>query len=45
MCIVDALDQGTLILRTPKRNWLLPPSRLLHWAKRGFEWRYLRQYR
>jgi sulfide:quinone oxidoreductase len=45
ICIVDALDQGTLIWRTPERNWLLPPTRLLHWAKRGFEWNYLRQYR
>jgi sulfide:quinone oxidoreductase len=45
MCIVDAIDHGTLIWRTPKRNWLLPPNRLFHWAKRGFEWRYLRQYR
>lgn len=45
ICIVDALDQGTLIWRTPERNWLLPPTRLFHWAKRGFEWSYLRQYR
>lgn len=45
ICIVDAIDQGTLIWRTPRRNWLLPPSRLFHWAKRGFEWHYLRQYR
>jgi sulfide:quinone oxidoreductase len=45
ICIVDAIDHGTLIWRTPQRNWLLPSSRLLHWAKRGFERRYLRQYR
>ncbi len=45
ICIVDAIDHGTLIWRTPQRNWLLPSTRLLHWAKRGFEWRYLRQYR
>ena len=45
MCIVDAIDQGTLVWRTPERNLLLPPSRLFHWAKRGFEWKYLRQYR
>ncbi len=45
ICIVDSLSQGTLILRTPDRNWLLPPTRLLHWAKRGFEWNYLRAYR
>ncbi len=45
ICIVDAVDHGTLIWRTPKHNWLLPSTRLLHWAKRGFEWNYLRQYR
>ena len=45
ICIVDAVDHGTLIWRTPERNWLLPSTRLLHWAKRGFEWNYLRQYR
>lgn len=45
MCIVDALRSGTLVVRTPTRNWLLPSTRLLHWAKRGFEWNYLRQYR
>ncbi len=45
ICIVDAVDRGTLIWRTPERNWLLPPTRLFHWAKRGFEWNYLRQYR
>ena len=45
ICIVDAVDHGTLIWRTPERNWLLPSTRLFHWAKRGFEWNYLRQYR
>ncbi len=45
ICIVDAIDHGTLIWRTPNRNWLLPSTRLLHWAKRAFEWNYLRQYR
>jgi sulfide:quinone oxidoreductase len=45
ICIVDAIDHGTLIWRTPDRNWLLPSTRLLHWAKRGFEWNYLRHYR
>jgi len=44
-CIIDALDQGTLVWRTPRRNVVLPPSRIFHWAKRAFEWRYLRQYR
>ena len=45
VCIVDALDQGTLIWRTEQRNLLLPPTRLLHWAKRAFERLYLRRYR
>jgi sulfide:quinone oxidoreductase len=45
ICIVDAVDQGTLVYRSLTRNVLLPSSRLLHWAKRGFEWHYLRQYR
>lgn len=44
-CIIDALDQGTLVWRTPTRNLVLPPLRLMHWAKRGFEWFYLRRYR
>ena len=44
-CIIDALDQGTLVWRTPTRNLVLPPLRLMHWAKRGFERAYLRQYR
>lgn len=45
VCIVDAIDKGTLIWRSPTRNLLLPPTRLMHWAKRGFERRYLRRYR
>lgn len=44
-CIIDAQDQGTLVWRTPTRNLVLPPLRLMHWAKRGFERLYLRQYR
>ena len=44
-CIIDALGTGTLVWRTEQRNLLLPPLRLMHWAKRGFEQRYLRQYR
>lgn len=44
ICIIDALDQGTLVWRTPRRNIILPSSRLFHWAKRGFEWLYLRRY-
>ncbi len=45
MCIIDDLVAGTLVLRTVKRSVVLPRSRLWHWAKRGFERKYLRQYR
>ena len=45
VCIVDAIDHGTIVYRTPKRNVLLPSSRAFHWAKRVFEWNYLRAYR
>ena len=44
-CIIDALGTGTLVWRTEQRNLLLPPMRLMHWAKRGFERRYLGRYR
>ena len=45
ICIVDTLSHGILIKRTDKGTTLLPPCRLLHFAKRAFEWNYLRQYR
>jgi sulfide:quinone oxidoreductase len=45
ICIVDALDRGILVYRNEKRALMLPPCRLLHWAKRFFEWQYLRPYR
>ena len=45
MCIIDALDTGTLVWRTPTRNVLLPPLRIFHWLKERFEKRYLAQYR
>ena len=45
MCIIDALNQGTLVWRTPTRNFILPSARLFHWVKRGFEVTYLRKYR
>ncbi|GAB4214085.1 MAG: hypothetical protein Fur007_09610 [Rhodoferax sp.] len=45
VCIIDAIDHGTLVFRNPKRQIILPSTRLLHWAKRGFERHYLRQYR
>ena len=45
VCIIDAIDQGTLVYRTEQRQIVLPPNRLMHWAKRRFERRYLKQYR
>ncbi|MDZ7789784.1 MAG: FAD/NAD(P)-binding oxidoreductase [Xanthomonadales bacterium] len=45
MCIVDLYDRGILVTRTEGGNRVLPPLRAMHWAKRLFEWRYLRQYR
>ncbi len=45
ICIVDTLDRGILVYRNEKRAIMLPPCRLFHWAKRFFEWQYLRPYR
>ena len=45
VCIIDALGEGTLVFRSPEREIVLPPTRLMHWAKRGFERRYLSLYR
>ncbi len=45
ICIIDALDRGTLVYRDRKRAFMIPGGRLLHWMKRLFEWWYLRQYR
>ncbi len=44
ICIVDTLDKGILIFRNEKTKRLFS-SKLLHYAKRFFEWWYLRQYR
>ena len=44
-CIVDTLDAGMLVYRSPARTLALPRLRLLHWAKRRFEERYLKAYR
>ena len=44
-CIIDSGSHGTLVLRNPARTLVLPPLRLMHWAKRRFEARYLGQYR
>jgi sulfide:quinone oxidoreductase len=45
LCIVDSLNSGMLIARTPRRSIVLPASPLWHWAKRFFEWWYLRRIR
>lgn len=45
ICIIDAIDHGTLVFRNASRQIILPPSRLFHWAKRWFEGVYLRSYR
>lgn len=45
VCIVDSSDKGMMISRTENSNIMLPGTILLHWAKRLFEWWYLRQYR
>ncbi len=44
ICIVDTLNSGVLVYRTPKRAWL-HRGFWFHWAKRLFEWHYLRAYR
>jgi sulfide:quinone oxidoreductase len=45
VCIVDSNNKGMMISRTESNNFMLPGSILFHWAKRLFEWWYLRQYR
>ncbi len=45
ICIVDTLDTGILVFRSDKRSLFLPPMKIFHWAKRLFEWHYLRAYR
>ncbi|MCP5431480.1 MAG: NAD(P)/FAD-dependent oxidoreductase [Chromatiaceae bacterium] len=45
MCIVDTRSSGMFVARTQSRNIVLPSFIGFHWAKRFFEWMYLRQYR
>jgi len=45
LCIIDSLEKGMLVARTEKRNVVLPSMLPMHWAKRLFEWMYLRKYR
>lgn len=44
-CIVDSLDRGLLVYRSPSRTLTSPNLRLLHWLKHRFEARYLKAYR
>ncbi len=45
VCVMDMLDRAVLVFRNEKRQFVTPPCRLLHWAKRFFEWWYLRDLR
>jgi sulfide:quinone oxidoreductase len=45
MCIVDSRSSAMFVARTQKRNVILPSFVGFHWAKRLFEWIYLRKYR
>lgn len=44
ICIIDTLDNGTLVYRDSRRMMQLK-GRPFHWAKSLFEWNYLRPYR
>jgi sulfide:quinone oxidoreductase len=45
VCIVDTRNKGMLVTRNANKGLMLPQCKLFHWAKRLFEWNYLRQYR
>ncbi len=45
VCVMDMLDRAVLVFRNERRQFVTPPCRLLHWAKRLFEWWYLRPIR
>jgi sulfide:quinone oxidoreductase len=45
VCVMDMLDRAELVFRNEKRQFVTPPCRLLHHAKRLFEWWYLRDLR
>ncbi len=45
VCIIDSYDSGMLVYRTERRNLVTPAFSGFHWAKRLFEWHYLREYR
>nr|CRH07333.1 putative FAD-dependent pyridine nucleotide-disulphide oxidoreductase [Candidatus Magnetococcus massalia] len=41
LCVVDTLDTGMWVQRTPKSNFILPPLRAMHYVKRAMEWKNL----
>jgi sulfide:quinone oxidoreductase len=43
VCLIDSMDKGALVYRTEKRQFMLPPLRIGHWAKRAFERQYLKK--
>jgi len=45
MCIVDTRTSAMFVARSGTRNIVLPSFIGFHWAKRLFEWLYLRRYR
>ncbi len=45
MCIIDSNNKGVFTFRNEKRQFVLPPLRIFHWAKSFYEWWYLRQLR
>lgn len=45
MCIVDTRTSAMFVARSGTRNIVLPSFIGFHWAKRLFEWMYLRRYR
>ncbi len=45
VCIVDTLESGMVVRRTPEGSMALPPLGLMHHAKSFFESWYLRRYR
>ncbi|MGC8697346.1 MAG: NAD(P)/FAD-dependent oxidoreductase, partial [Halothiobacillus sp.] len=45
ICVMDMLDRAVVVFRNEQRQFITPPCRLLHYAKRLFEWWYLRPIR
>ncbi len=45
ICVMDMLDRAVVVFRNEQRQFIPPPCRLLHYAKRLFEWWYLRPIR